>query len=86
MTYDEWLKQGLDSGWVGPPVCATHDGVPMSAEEEACEEPCVFVMRCYGSLEEKEEVEQNHSPSLWRKPPTDKAGHQPIIVQPDEIK
>lgn len=33
MTLDEWIRFGIDHGWVTE-ACATHDGVPMSADEE----------------------------------------------------
>lgn len=67
--FEEWLALGYANGWVGVPVCATHDGVPMSASEEAEFEdgdPCVHVMRLYESTEVKRSVEENHSPSVWR--------------------
>jgi hypothetical protein len=35
MDFDAWLKMGYENGWVGPDVCSTHDGVPMTASEEA---------------------------------------------------
>jgi hypothetical protein len=69
MTFDEWLQIGLDNAWVGPSVCSTHDGIPMTGEEE--EEmyegdPCVHVLRLYEDAETKKAVEENHSPSVWR--------------------
>ena len=69
MTFDEWMKIGLGSGWCGPPVCYTHDGLPMSEEEE--EEfqegdPCVHVIRMYESKEHGQAIEEAHSPSKWR--------------------
>lgn len=69
MTFDEWLKLGYDNGWVGAPVCETHDGLPTSvAEDEEFEtgEPCIHIMRLYESPEVKEAVEENHAPSVWR--------------------
>jgi hypothetical protein len=69
MTFDEWMKIGLESGWCGPPVCYTHDGLPMSEEEEAEFEegdPCVHVIRMYESEEHRAAVEESHSPSQWR--------------------
>ena len=69
MTFDEWMKIGLESGWCGPPVCYTHDGLPMSEEEETEFEegdPCVHVIRMYESEEHKQSVEDAHSPSQWR--------------------
>ena len=67
--FNEWLRTGYANGWVGPAVCSTHDGVPMSASEESefeDGEPCVHVLRLYSSTEEKREVEENHGPSVWR--------------------
>jgi hypothetical protein len=70
MNFDHWLKYGIEQGFCGPPVCSTHDGIPTSEEEdEAWEEyddPCVHVIRPYGSSEHKSAVEENHSPSTWR--------------------
>jgi len=63
------LKIGYDNGWVGAPVCDTHDGVPMTAsEEKEFEEgdPCINILRLYSTVEEKMQVEENHSPSVWR--------------------
>lgn len=68
--FNEWARHGMERGWCGPPVCATHDGVPMSnAEyEDAYEfDSCIHVIRLYQSAETKAEVEQDHSPSRWRK-------------------
>lgn len=70
MTFDDWLKIGFDNGWVGAPVCDTHDGLPISeAEERKFEEggdPCIHIMRLYDNLEDRLAVEENHSPSVWR--------------------
>lgn len=69
MDFDTWLKTGYDNGWVGPDVCVTHDGVPMTASEEAESEtgdPCVHVVRLYESTDAKRDVEENHGPSVWR--------------------
>jgi hypothetical protein len=69
-TFDEWVEEGYIRGWIGAPVCNTHDGTPIS-EEELAEfdeggDPCVHVLRLYESPEQKEQVECAHSPSLWR--------------------
>jgi hypothetical protein len=69
MTYEQWLKLGYDKGWVGPPVCQTHDGTPMSeAESDAFEEddPCIHILRLYEDADHKSAVESEHSPSSWR--------------------
>jgi hypothetical protein len=69
--FDEWLKIGMDKGWCGPAVCYTHDGLPTSAkeDEELYEgDPCVHIIRLYEDIDNKKEIEVNHSPSQWRKP------------------
>jgi hypothetical protein len=70
MTFDEWLKFGIENDWVGPSVCYTHDGLPTSEiEDEEWQEndPCIHVLRLYESVEAKQAIEANHSPSVWRK-------------------
>lgn len=78
LSYDLWLEVGLRRGFIGPPVCSTHDGTPMTEEEdlEFCEggDPCIFVIRPYESEEHKKNVEENHSPSIWRNPLCDRGG------------
>lgn len=70
MIFDEWMEFGVKQGWCGPPVCQTHDGVPLTlAEEEVFQDgddPCVHVIRLYADAEEKRLVEENHSPTNWR--------------------
>lgn len=69
MDYQEWLAEGQRNGWIGPSVCYTHDGIPMSADEEdEFEEgdPCLFMLRVYNDVPHKLAVEVNHSPSQWR--------------------
>lgn len=71
MTFDFWMEIGLRNGFIGPPVCYTHDGLPMSEEEEeelGEGDPCIHVIRPYHSPEHKKEVEENHAPSVWRNP------------------
>lgn len=71
MTFDEWLRVGMDNGWCGPAVCAIHDGLPTTAgEDQALEmgDPCIHVVRLYDEMATKEMVEANHAPSVWRKP------------------
>lgn len=69
MTFDEWLSIGFANGWVGAPICETHDGLPTSeAEDKEFEEgdPCIHILRLYDTLEHRIEVEENHAPSIWR--------------------
>lgn len=69
MTFNEWLEHGIKEGFVGPAVCYTHDGLPLSeAEDEEFQEgdPCVHVLRLYEGPDHKAAVETYHSPSIWR--------------------
>jgi hypothetical protein len=69
MDFDEWVRFGFDQGWVGPAVCQTHDGIPMS-EAESDEfnfgDPCIHILRLYEDAEQKAAVEAEHAPSVWR--------------------
>jgi hypothetical protein len=71
LDFETWLAMGVQHGWVGPPVCSTHDGLPTSHQEnqlwEEGEDWCIFVMRLYESDEHRLQVEEAHSPSVWRK-------------------
>ena len=72
MEFREWLEIGINNNWCGAPVCETHDGFPMSEEEmaeydEHGEAPCMHMIRLYDSVEMKQEVEESHSPSIWRR-------------------
>lgn len=70
ISFDVWMETGIRKGWVGAPICYTHDGLPMSEEEEQEFEegdPCIHVLRLYDSEETRLKVEANHSPSQWRK-------------------
>lgn len=69
-SFDDWLDIGIAKGWVGAPVCGTHDGTPTSAQEDAEFEesdPCIHILRLYYDAEHKAAVEDNHSPSVWRR-------------------
>jgi hypothetical protein len=70
--FDDWIKIGLESNWCGPPLCYTHDAFPLSEEEdnEFAEggDPCVHMIRLYEDEQHKLDIEDAHSPSLWRKP------------------
>lgn len=70
LTAEEWVTYGIKMGWCGPPVCATHDGIPMTEDEDIEMEqydPCLTIIRLYDDETMRDEVEQNHSPSIWRK-------------------
>jgi hypothetical protein len=70
MDFEAWLRIGFDNGWAGPPVCETHDGVPMSTDEDAefsdGGDPCIHIIRLYDDAEHKDNIEKNHSASVWR--------------------
>lgn len=70
LSYYDWLEAGLRNGFISPPVCAIHDGLPTTEEEDTefdkGHDPCVFVIRPYESEEQKKNVEENHAPSVWR--------------------
>jgi hypothetical protein len=70
MDYSDWISYGMEQGWAGPAVCATHDGVPSSEAEELEWEdgdPCQHIVRLYEDLDVKAAVEANHAPSVWRR-------------------
>ena len=70
MDFNEWLKIGMENSWCGPAVCETHDGLPMSEEEneEFWEsDPCIHIIRLYNDENHRLAVEDAHSPSVWRK-------------------
>ena len=70
LNFDEWITYGIKKGWCGPPVCSTHDGLPMSEQEDTefgeGQDPCVHIVRMYDDIDMKKEIENNHSPSQWR--------------------
>jgi hypothetical protein len=70
LTFDEWIAYGIEKGWCGPPVCYTHDGLPMSEQEYAefdeGQDPCTHIVRMYEDIDMKKSIEENHSPSQWR--------------------
>jgi hypothetical protein len=70
VTFDEWISYGIEKGWCGPPVCFTHDGLPMSDQEYAefdeGQDPCSHIVRMYEDIDMKKNIEENHSPSKWR--------------------
>lgn len=69
LDFDEWIKLGIEKGWCGPPVCYSHDGLPMTDEEclsDDLDGYCIHIVRMYEDHAMKEAVEENHSPSIWR--------------------
>jgi len=70
MNFTEWLTMGMENNWCGPLLCYTHDGLPTTEteDEEMYEgDPCIWMIRYYESSEHAKLVEENHSPSEWRK-------------------
>jgi hypothetical protein len=70
LTAEQWIAYGIKNGWCGPPVCYTHDGLPTSSDEdEEFEEhdPCITIIRMYDDNKMRQEIEANHSASIWRK-------------------
>lgn len=69
--FELWLRQGIDNGFVGPPVCSTHDGTPTTEAEDNemmdGYDPCLHILRLYPDPETRTLVEANHSPSVWRR-------------------
>lgn len=68
--FDDWIQFGIKMGWCGPPVCYTHDGLPMSQEEDNCfiegQDPCLHIVRMYEDKSMKKAIEEYHSASEWR--------------------
>ena len=70
LDYDEWMTYGIKKGWCGPPVCYTHDGLPMSEQEDVefgeGQDPCIHIVRMYEDVDTKKEIESSRSPTQWR--------------------
>jgi hypothetical protein len=49
ITFEDWLTLGIGYGYCSQPVCATHDGMPSTPEEDRAWEdgydPCVPAVR-----------------------------------------
>lgn len=63
---EQWLRWGYERGWCGPPVCGPHDGLPLTEDEDEDPDQCWHIIRLYADDDEKNNVEDNHSPSVWR--------------------
>lgn len=69
LNFETWIKYGIEKGWCGPPVCYSHDGLPMTEEESSTDDLdayCLHIVRMYEDSEMKNKIEENHSPSMWR--------------------
>lgn len=66
------MELGIMRGFVTAPICYTHDGLPTTANEDEewddGGDPCIHILRLFRDEEERLEVEENHSPSVWRNP------------------
>lgn len=71
-SFDEWLQIGIIRGFIGAPICYTHDGLPTTMEEddawEEGDDPCIHILRLYHDAQQRSDVEANHPPSKWRNP------------------
>lgn len=51
LDFEDWVEYGIAHGFCAPGVCAMHDGVPMTSDEEDEMEdggdPCLPVLRCF---------------------------------------
>ena len=49
MTFEEWLRYGINNEYCTPPRCGAHDGTPFDEIEwerfENGEDPCVTIIR-----------------------------------------
>jgi hypothetical protein len=70
LTFELWLEVGVRQGWATAPVCYTHDGLPMTSEEEQElyeGDPCIHIIRLCETPEEQAAIEADHTPSQWRR-------------------
>ena len=69
LVFDEWMAYGIEKGWCGPPVCYTHDGLPMTEQEEISDDLdpfCIHIVRMYEDSDMQKSIEEMHSPTTWR--------------------
>ena len=70
MDFDTWARVGYENGWCSPPMCYTHDGLPVTAgEDEDMNEghdPCIHIVRLYESVEQKKSCEAMNPAAVWR--------------------
>ena len=49
--FEEWLRTGVEAGWIAYPDCQTHNPTPMTeAEDQEFEDgfdPCIIVARVW---------------------------------------
>jgi hypothetical protein len=72
MNFEQWLRYGVENFFCGPIVCDTHDGAPMTEDEDdqfqEGYDPCVPVIRVYDSPYTAALVEENHVPTRQKLP------------------
>jgi hypothetical protein len=70
LSFDQWLEIGYRNNFCSPPVCYTHDGVPMTATEmeqlDNGDEPCMHLLRLYEDTATRKGVEAFHTPTVLR--------------------
>ena len=70
MTFNEWLQTGINNKWCGPAVCATHDGIPSTKNEETTwdngGDPCQHILRLYPDQQTADEINTTYTPYQWR--------------------
>jgi hypothetical protein len=63
MNITQWIKYGVDNGFCTPSYCDTHDGMPLTAEEENLwevgEDPCAHAVRLIESPEMAKNLAEN---------------------------
>lgn len=69
-TFEKWAKYGWLKGWCSPPMCATHDGLPTSYQEEEQmfdgDDICIHIIRLYDDAQHASEIVDANSPVQWR--------------------
>lgn len=70
LTFEEWANWGWEQGWCSPPVCVTHDGLPLSENEEEelldGEDNCVHIIRLYEDSQTASEIVEANPELRWR--------------------
>ena len=72
MTVNEWLQTGINNKWIGPAICATHDGIPSSPQEEQQwengQDPCQHILRLYENEQTANTINNHYTPYKHRHP------------------
>ena len=63
MNITQWIKYGVDNGFCTPSYCDTHDGMPLTTEEENLweegDDPCAHAVRLIESPEMAKNLGEN---------------------------